>query len=258
MSMSRSLAYHVAPIWLRLVLGLTFLWAGIGKVATFTTFPPEQVQLLLDNNYIKDATPDAARVRRVHGITLALLNAGPKTNDTQPTPVLDASDAPTETIPETGFEDIEGVTVERRDAETGAGVAPPAGMALAPAFATRGIVPGLLAWTAAITEILAALLVLVGLLTRLGALTLLGVIGVAAWLTQIGPAIASGDANLGFLPAGNLWDPKTVSVFLWQLAIAAACLALCFSGSGALALDRAALGRKAGPSKHTDDDEDDE
>ena len=67
--------------------------------------------------------------------------------------------------------------------------------------------------------------------------------GMAMWLTQIGPAIQSGNTWLGFLPMNDPWNVATYSVFLWQLALLAAGLALAFSGPGTLSLDRFIFGR---------------
>ena len=118
-----------------------------------------------------------------------------------------------------------------------------------PEWAADGNWPVVLAWAAVVTELLAAVLVLFGFLTRLSALSLAGVMVSAAWLTQIGPALQSGNTALGFLPAYDAFDIGAWTPLLWQLTIFASAMALVFSGSGALALDR--LGGK----RHRDDDE---
>lgn len=110
--------------------------------------------------------------------------------------------------------------------------------------------PKYLAWAAAITELVAGAFLLIGILTRLSGLAIAGIMGVAMWLTQIGPAIQSGNTWLGFLPVGNLYDMSSYQDLLFQLALLAMGMALVFSGSGMLSLDRWIFG------KSTVDDED--
>ncbi|UYV12157.1 MAG: DoxX family membrane protein [Phycisphaera sp.] len=106
--------------------------------------------------------------------------------------------------------------------------------------------PKYLAWAAAITELVAGGFLLIGALTRLSGLAVAGVMGVALWLTQIGPAISSGNAWLGFLPINDPYDPMnpaTYTTMLYQLALLAMGLALLFSGPGMLSIDRFVMGR---------------
>lgn len=101
--------------------------------------------------------------------------------------------------------------------------------------------PMILAWAAAVTEILAGAMLLLGVLTRFGAVLLVGVMLQAIWLTQIGPAVMGNRASLiGFLPgAADPWDPSAYKDLLWQLSclVMAACVFLL--GSGPIGLDRA-------------------
>ncbi|MFG0247150.1 MAG: DoxX family membrane protein [Phycisphaerales bacterium JB052] len=100
--------------------------------------------------------------------------------------------------------------------------------------------PKLMAWAAAITELVAGGLLILGLLTRLSALSTLTVMLVAMWMTQFGPAaFHSSDAILGFIPrADDLFSPAAYGQLLWQLALASMSLAVVFLGSGAIGLDR--------------------
>jgi uncharacterized membrane protein YphA (DoxX/SURF4 family) len=100
-----------------------------------------------------------------------------------------------------------------------------------------------LAWAAAITELAAGILLLVGLFSRLGGLAVAWVMGVAIWLTGIGPAIQGGDAFLGFLPQAGLYDMQAYKDFFFQLALLAMGLAIAFSGGGMLSLDRFIFGK---------------
>lgn len=113
--------------------------------------------------------------------------------------------------------------------------------------------PKYLAWGAAFTELIAGVFLLVGALTRLSGFAVASIMGVALWLTQIGPAISSGNAWLGFLPMNDPydpWNPATYTTMLYQLALLAMGLALLFSGPGMLSIDRFVMGRKA-----TDDED---
>ena len=99
------------------------------------------------------------------------------------------------------------------------------------------------AWAAAITELVAGLTLLVGLFTRLGGLSIAGVMGVAMWLTEIGPAIQSGNTWLGFLPMYDPMDVASYTKVLYQLALLVIGLALLFSGPGMLSIDRWIFGK---------------
>ena len=119
-----------------------------------------------------------------------------------------------------------------------------------PQWAGEGTWPVVLAWAAAATELLAAVLLVFGFLTRLAGLALAGTMVVAAWLTQIGPALQSGDTVLGFLPSYPAFGMEWTTP-LFQLTLFCAGLGLFFAGGGALSLDR--LGRR----QDEDDAEDD-
>lgn len=122
-------------------------------------------------------------------------------------------------------------------------------MALVPSWAADGKVPGLgmatpvvLAWLAAITEIVGGGMLLVGFMSRLWALGLVGVMVTAIWLTTIGPAMQAGDAFLGFLPSHHHIFAVTEHGYayiheFWQLALACMALAVMFAGPGAISVD---------------------
>ncbi|MFK7883589.1 MAG: DoxX family membrane protein [Phycisphaerales bacterium] len=101
--------------------------------------------------------------------------------------------------------------------------------------------PKLLAWTAAVTELLAAVLLFFGVLTRIGAFLLMGVMITAIWLTQIGPAaVGTTDAYIGFIPKfADPWAPESYTKLLWQLACFAMATAIFLLGSGPIGFDRA-------------------
>jgi uncharacterized membrane protein YphA (DoxX/SURF4 family) len=121
-------------------------------------------------------------------------------------------------------------------------------MPLMPAAANQGRWPVYLAWTIALTELIGGVFFLVGFLGRLAGFMNAGVMMGALWLTQFGPAIQSGTAKLGFLPAYGengtlgLWATNAAgtpayATPLWQLMLLCACLAVMVLGSGSLSID---------------------
>jgi len=100
--------------------------------------------------------------------------------------------------------------------------------------------PKVLAWAAAITELVAGAFLVLGLFTRFSAFGTLFVMLVAMWMTQFGPAaFHSSDALLGFIPrADDLFSPAAYTQLLWQMALASMSLAVIFLGSGAIGIDR--------------------
>ncbi|MEM7622598.1 MAG: DoxX family membrane protein [Planctomycetota bacterium] len=140
--------------------------------------------------------------------------------------------------------------IERADGTTGAPIWP--------AWAADGNTPVIIAWVAAITELLVGVFLLLGFLSRCNGFTVAVIMGTAMWLTEIGPAIQSGGALYGFLPSGRVWyEPAAWMQLLWQLAILMMGLSLTFSGGGTLALDRALFKRRDDDDEDYDDQDDD-
>jgi hypothetical protein len=69
---------------------------------------------------------------------------------------------------------------------------------------------------------------------------------VAIWLTEIGPAIQSGNTILGFLPIREAYavalSPNGYVTLMWQVALLSIALALTTLGAGKLSLDAALFG----------------
>jgi uncharacterized membrane protein YphA (DoxX/SURF4 family) len=121
-----------------------------------------------------------------------------------------------------------------------------------PAALADGQWPVYLAWTAALVETLAGVGLLLGLLTRLWAALVAGRMAVSLWLVQIGPAIQSGDALLGFLPNHPAFDIDKWRPLVLVFALLMTSLALLFLGPGRASLDNAIFA----PNRRDDDDED--
>ncbi len=270
------LALTLPPLLLRAALGVTFLWAGLGKVVE--TFPasPQKAAILANLN----AIPGPA----------GAVQQTPPTPDAEPLPEPDPASEPAvdEPAPQGGAdagpadsnsafilvqqnsfaaEDFPETTDVKRvhfitliiynaahpgfDEETGEPLKP-----FVPDALGSGQWPVILAWAAAATEILGGLLVLVGLLTRLGSLGLAFTMGTAIWLTILGPAIQSGDTFLGFLPNQPFFSDYWQHA-MWLLLLLASSLAVMLSGSGALSIDRIVFSpQKSKPPRHEPDDDD--
>ncbi len=131
----------------------------------------------------------------------------------------------------------------------------PAGstMALVPAAFGQGSVPIYLAWAAGITELAGGALVLIGLFTRFWSFAIACVMLVAMWMTQIGPAIQSGDTFLLVLPRHE-WNRMDLFVpLLFQFTLFMMALALTILGAGSASVDGApgapSGGGSGGPAK---------
>ncbi len=300
MTFGQKLAYHIAPIFLRLVLGLTFLWAGLGKIieemeVTEANAPAlvrmhavnqSEVQHLLPPGFTLDEQPEEPPRDQPEEET-----TGSDTHDEEPAspPPPDDADPAGEDTPDTPEEPDAGEagdsppdddggsasttryrTILVQDTPTAApvrvkrlfGIAlmlvdaasektTESGQSLPrllPEQVGRGETPKYLAWAVAITEVFAGGFILIGFLTRLSALAVVVIMGVAIWLTQIGPA-AMGYLDhvvLGFLPGPGpdqtIFDPAVYETLWWQFALLGAGLSLFFAGAGTLSLDRLLFG----------------
>mgnify|MGYP005838202843 CR=1 FL=1 len=260
-SLSRS--QSLAPLLLRLALGVTFLWAGMGKL--FAEFevsgaraarlanwgalerppapPPEVVPpAVVPPGGIPTPSGTAPNGRPVPREPLP--PAEPGTGRIRP--VYAQTDYTAADFPSpVRTRRVNGIALMLHQAANPApredGTTP---MALWPAFAAGGRMPVYLAWAVAITELAGGGMLILGLFTRLAALGIAGTMLGAVWLTEIGPAIQSGKTILGVLPArADLYAialaPDGYVTLLWQAALLAGALAIVLLGSGALAIDNA-------------------
>lgn len=250
--MKHSGAVSIAPFFLRITVGIVFVWAGLGKV--MATFPVEgekaarlaNMGVFVDKN-AKPATPTAptkadtpnpgaSRVSTMHFAALrnAAASGQPATAEEYPNSVevmrvyslaLDLD----EKANATDLKDAKGNPTFH----------------LWPALLGKGIWPLAAAWSCTIAEIGCGTFLLVGLLVRFSSFVLCFNMLVAAWLTVIGPAIQSGETQLGFLPKYATFSMEW-QMFLVQFLLIGATLALVFSGAGGLSLDRALFGGPTG------------
>ncbi|MEL6328186.1 MAG: DoxX family protein [Planctomycetota bacterium] len=292
MAAHNTLASAVSPIFLRLVLGATLLWAGLGKVLDSTTVTGEDAARLAvagidlvpaepeqpepeaplpatDDNTGGESPGDA----RLDTDTPSITRASFSQLQTQPaeTPELPPAEQPqsndlaeaveqaaqgAEEFVEEAIEEVlptaadfaedyqirklHGITLTLEKAANPAGVADD-GQPLEPFWPDWGAgdpVSAILAWAVAATEILAGLALILGFLSRLSGLAACGVMLGAVWLTSIGPFFSAGTLNYGFLPPHDVFDVGAWQGLAWQLALLAMGVAVTFSGSGSLAIDR--------------------
>jgi len=270
MRTTNPLAVHVAPIFLRIALAITFAWSGLAKIQGHIDVQGEQAATLANLGVIVQTTQPPPG-------TQSPVNVPPEEAET--------SALPSQTAPaivfvqnQSGDEDQAGQRTEEEVDPGAAGPPPAAGVYRAedfpdpirvrrmhsvtlavhnaafpetkadgttpppywPMWAADGSKPVMLAWLASLTELLAAVLLLIGFLSRLSGLAIAGVMVTAAWLTQIGPTVQEGNTVLGFLPGGRTWHaPADWSTLLWQLALFCMGLSMLFCGAGGLSIDRA-------------------
>jgi uncharacterized membrane protein YphA (DoxX/SURF4 family) len=249
------LALAVSPVLLRLLLGVTFLWVGLGALVAEERITPEQ-SAVLANMGVSMSGSGATR--------------NPPPDRAQP------YDSPLDEAPPGGGSGMRGQAGhEVIRVQSGAGAYTPADFlegarvrrlyltalslhaAANPGFDGSGQPlkslwprrlserpwPVALAWTAAIFEVLGSLSILVGLLARLWASGLAVLSAGVLWIMHIGPALQTGNAVLGFLPAHAEYDQAAWMPILWHMALLLSSTALALSGAGAVSLDRALFAR---------------
>ncbi|MBX3353394.1 MAG: DoxX family protein [Phycisphaeraceae bacterium] len=255
------LSTNLTPLLLRLALGLTFLWAGWGKVMVRMDFAPEQLARLanmgVDRARVAAATPGSALPDPGASREDALPHAGRV--------ILAQGAAPGRVYTPADFSGpaqlpgLYGLALFIQGSAT-------ADKPTMPATLGRDAWPVRLAHAAAWTELIGGAFLLVGLFTPLAGFAIACVMGTALWMTQIGPAtVGGGPSTLWFLPPINNFAPGDAgwSKFLWQLLLMFSALSLVFGGAGAVSVDRWIFGSRGSPggsdaSYNSDDDEDDE
>lgn len=241
--MGHTLATSIAPLFLRALLGIVFVWAGLTKFVADFPVSPDNAPRLAEWGVIAGASqPTPAPAARPDPAPSP--SATPPTTQTPP---------PLAAMP--GAPPADARTVRRLYAiallvHSAANPTPrddgSIPMRLMPAELGKGSWPVRLAWAATITELAGGGLVLLGLLTRLSALSLAVVMLNAMWLTQLGPAVQSGNTVAFILPAHDAFDGHAWQDLIFQFSLFCSAMALACTGSGILAFDRA-LFRPAPP-----------
>lgn len=263
---------HLAPLLLRIALGVTFVWAGWGKLFSEAAYTPEQAAALA-NMGVSGAQKAAGQPSEM--LTPPAETEAPAADAPLPEPRSDAGfrvilaqnavEAPSaEEFRYTAEEFAGPVTLARRHHIAlilHNAAHPPEGERRAwPQALGSGVWPNLLAWAVGLSELALGALVLIGLVTRLAALGIAIVMATALWLVAIAPALSSPDAFLGFLPPLAGFSPGAWTPFLFKLTLCFAALSVLISGPGAISFDRFLSRRTArrSASSNTGDDEDDD
>lgn len=233
---------NLPPIFLRIMLGAVFLWAGLAKVMSTAEVKGQDAADLARLGVISANQPASPAPAAPTGAP----EAKPKTGSAAPMdPVVKLASQAT---PEPKAEDFPNpVKIKAMHmltlglvhaAHPGVDDKGAAKMPLWPSALAEKQWAIYMAWAATITELVGGGAVLIGLLTRFWSLGLAVVMLVALWLTHIGPAIQSGQAQLGFLPSYGTFDPQW-TYFFFPFTLMCGAFALLFLGPGRLSVDNA-------------------
>ena len=251
----------VAPIFIRLALGATLLWSGIGLVSAKMGVDGERAAALANmgvvpvagaasapaapKNEVKPAPPAEKPVEKTpekpkdtgHEQPPLMQTAG---QDATPAKVYGAADFP-EPVDVARMHGTTARAYEAAHPQPRAdGTAP---RALWPVALTRDRWPVVVAWTVSLSLLVGGAMVMVGLFTRLAAVMASIALFVTLWLTMIVPAVHAGTAQWGFIPPGSAWELNAAGesvhgAFMWLVLQLAAAVSLVFAGAGYLSLDR--------------------
>jgi len=261
---------RVAPLLLRLALGATFLWAGLGKFMATMPVQGDAAATLANMGSLTPA-PGVATPPHVQPPAPTPSNAvpgrpvpsEPLPSGTPPAapgghpPPLVAFQAAAQTRVYTAADFPEPVQVARMygialmlhdlalpGARPDGGTSP----RMWPSQLGEGRWPVVFAWIASLSELIGGVFLLLGLLTRVSALftgmTMLG----AIYFAQVAPAVRSGNTRLGFLPRYDWFaGPGGYEMVFFPLCLAAGAFALLLLGGGALSADDLFLRRTPPP-----------
>jgi uncharacterized membrane protein YphA (DoxX/SURF4 family) len=218
MRFREKLALSFAPITLRVLVGVAFLWLGLGRLVDRIVVEGEDAAILAELGVVGagmagDApapggqpAPGPVETRRLYRDALMIYNAA------NPRP---------------------GASGERP-------------VSTWPGALAGGNAPVVLSWVGTSIALGGGVLVLLGFFTRFWGGMMILLMLILAWLTQIGPAVQSGETQIGVLPDRSLLDPAMNQELLWQFVLLMAAITLTLAGSGALAVDRMIFGKGGG------------
>jgi len=244
--------FVLVPTLGRLVLGLAFAYAGLQKVQQEAVFTGDAVQVL--QSYNVSLTPvdvsAAADAERVSFTPTPQDEASPSSEDADdPYPQLPEETPTDDTVPSDGSSEDAGDDLDEA-------------VALDPSqeYTAKGLhritlmchdkgwsYPTMLAWAAAITELIGGGLILLGLFARVWGLALASVMGVAFHMTSW-PLITQGGFALFAISI-----PSEFNQVYIQLAFFVMSLGILFTGAGPLSLDRVLFGRSSSTAIEFDD-----
>lgn len=275
MTLSQRMTFSVVPLLLRLMLGIAFVWSGYAKLFTSTQYEQEQVAVLVELGIVKPVAPAAPAPTEEEAPEQPPEAPAPDPDEEEAEPDDQEQQAPDEaetprdpsSPDQTGEpegDEPRAAMVRIAQAESTKPEAipqavrvkrvnsiaillyrsanPESGPALWPSALASDAIIVALAWTAALTEFLGGLLIILGFLSRLWALGFVGTMVVAMLLTTVGPATLAGNSFLGFLPPlnfdapGDAWT-RAWQPFLLQLSLLIAALCVLLTGPGPVSVD---------------------
>ncbi len=271
MGLRQTAGLRLAPVLFRLALGVTFIWAGHGKVLTKSAYSPDDLAALA-NMGVSAAVAAARPSAETATPPAAPSTTPPKSSDPDaplPEPAKPSSSAlastssvagrrftPAEFDANVNLAGLYRVALLLRSsaadpAEREDGSRP---MRLWPKTLGESAWPARLAWAVALTELIAGSLVLVGFMAQFAALGLVGVMLGALWLATIGPAINAPKQFLFLLPelsAFQAWQSFALQMCALACAFGVACI-----GAGWLSVDSFVFGgsRSSGQAANSEDE----
>lgn len=254
MSFSQAASANFVPILARIVLALAFVPAGWNKLMKETEFAGDDARRLRELQ-VGDATRSSEPRGQLVGLFAHQDQAKEKEQTQEAPPPRPGRALQAEPVPPAQPEAPPATTPAGQDAPPRVSEPPTAGPSegtTAPetlrARSLHNITlmvdragmsnPRLLAWVAALTELVGGGLVLVGLLTRIWALGLAIAMGVAFYLTSLDGFLATWIFGMAIPDYTRL---------VAQLALFALAFGLVWSGPGALSLDRLVFRRAVDP-----------
>lgn len=261
MAASTSLAGRIAPLFLRLAVGIIFVIAGLGKFFADMEVSGNDAALLANQGVrfsVPTPPPEKPPERPAEKATDQPAEKpsekpgespnGGKQSSPPPLMRLQASPRPytAEDFPDPiPVQRVYGIALlVHRCAAPAPGPDGKARMQLLPGFLAARPWPATLAWTVGLVEIVAGVFIFFGLITRLSAFLIAGVMAGAIWLTEIGPAMQAGSTVLLVLPNRPLFDGAWMVLYL-QFTLLMASLSLLLTGAGAISLDAIWLAPRA-------------
>ena len=261
------LALNLVPLFLRISLAATFLWAGGGKLFDTVELGPAQLDILSAPPAAAEAPADTPAEEDTPTLPepTEAEDDGPEIRSLTDPPASESTGESAAALPAGYSLALAQDTEEDAAAETDSAsdiapsnerrklvfialtihsaVNPEQGSPRLPAF--MGTHKMKLAWAVALTEFLGGLAILVGLLTRFWAIALTGVSAGIVWITEIGPAAMGGIDNpmWGFLPPLWPFNPGAGMHFFFTLGLLLTAMSLVLTGAGALSADRVFFGR---------------
>lgn len=251
--MPLSPSQRLAPLFLRVALGLTFLWAGFGKVSAKDPVSGHDAAILA--NMGVQVTPESrSRARPAPTEPESPRSEAAPASRTVLVSFQNGTYSASDFPESTPVRRVYGIAIMlHKYAHPPAKADGKPGMLLWPRVVGGGAWPVYFAWAVVVAEIAGGLFVLAGFLTRVGAVAIMGTMLGAIWLAEIGPAIQSGNTWLMVLPDHPPFDGPggakgSYVGLLWQVMLLAGAASVLLLGPGALAIDGLLFGKApAGP-----------